>query len=103
MEFIDLALAFGMLQLPHPLLGHDVNFRGIARRSTHVEVQHSSAYEHHHHYAQGNDGPADFKQERAFNLCCLATMAAAIFRRENRNHREDEDSHRYADSDEKNV
>ena len=26
MQFVDLALAFLMLQLPHPLLGYDINF-----------------------------------------------------------------------------
>src|SRR5438876_10515056 len=30
-QFTDLALAFGGPQLPHPLRGHDVNFRGDAR------------------------------------------------------------------------
>ena len=29
-EFVDLALAFGVFEFPHPLLGDDVDFGGIA-------------------------------------------------------------------------
>src|SRR5437667_11068908 len=46
-EFIDLALAFGVLQLPHPLLGHDIDFRSIAWWSAHFEEEHRAPDEHH--------------------------------------------------------
>ena len=39
-QFVDLALAFFVLQLPHPLLGHDVDFGGAARWRPLPEVDH---------------------------------------------------------------
>ena len=37
-QFVDLALAFGVFQLPHPLLGDDVDFGRVAGRRAALEV-----------------------------------------------------------------
>src|SRR6202158_1595882 len=60
-QFIDLALAFGVLQLPHPLLGHDVDFRGVARWSALLEKDHRPPEKNHQEHAHGDYRPRQFQ------------------------------------------
>ena len=67
-QFVDLALSFFMLQLPHPLLGYDVDFGSAAWRRPLREVNHRAPQEDHDENTQRNDRPGDFQRGRAFNL-----------------------------------
>src|SRR6266568_7332705 len=58
-QFIDLADAFHVLQLPHPLFCDDVNFTGVLGRSAHLEEENCAPDKDHYKNAKRNDGPAD--------------------------------------------
>ena len=68
MEFIDLALAFVVLEFPHPLLGDDVNFGGIARRRAAFEINDCAPGKNHHEDKKRNDRPGNFQGDGAFDL-----------------------------------
>ena len=61
---VDLALPFGMLELPHPLLADDVDRRGVVRGAIGVEVDVRPPDEHDHEDAQRRQRPEPFQQLR---------------------------------------
>src|SRR5215472_5365510 len=82
MELVDLALTLHVLDLPHPLLCHDVNFSSARGRSPFFEEQNRAPYEESQHHAKRNDRPSDFEDHRAFDLMGLVAGPNAIFDRE---------------------
>src|ERR1700732_3899395 len=70
-QFIDLALAFGVLQLPHPLLGHDVHFRGVAGWSALLEIDHRAPEKNHQEHAHGDNRPGQLQGSGTCDLLCL--------------------------------
>src|ERR1700676_1486609 len=69
-----------MLQLPHPLLADDVDFRGIFGRSVFLKEDDRTPGENNHENTQGDDGPGDFQNDRTFNGMSFTPMAAAELR-----------------------
>ncbi len=65
-ERIDFARAVGMLKLPHPLLGDDVDFHRILRHVELLGVERGGEPEHEDEDEQGGDRPADLDLARQF-------------------------------------
>ena len=63
-QLVDLALPVGVLELPHPLLAHDVDVQGLGRRPGLREVDVRAPDEHHQADDQRDDRPADLERER---------------------------------------
>jgi hypothetical protein len=61
-QFVDLALPFLMLQLPHPLLADRVDLDGVVRRLAGGEVNARAPGEHHHGDAERNHAPQNFQR-----------------------------------------
>ena len=78
MQRVDFALAFGVLEFPHPLLGYDVDFGGIARRRTLLKVDHGSPQEDHHENAERDDGPGQLKRHGTLDLFSQHALAVTI-------------------------
>ena len=64
-QLVDFAPAVGLLQLPHPLLGDDVDFQRFFRRAAHVDVDAGAPAEHHHREQERNSHPRRFESHRA--------------------------------------
>ncbi len=92
-QFVDLALAFGVFELPHPLLGDDVDFGRIARRRAALEVDDRAPGEDHHEDAERNDRPGEFEGSGAFDLFGQNAFAMAIARGEIDDGDEDQKGH----------
>jgi len=58
-QFVDLALPLGVLELPHPLLGHHVDLQRVAWRAAFVEKDAGAPTEHHHREVKRNHSPED--------------------------------------------
>src|SRR5579864_8686499 len=79
MQFVDLTLPFGMLDLPHPLPARDENFHRALGRFRIPEIQHGTPYENHSDEQSGYGGPKYFERERSFDrLGALVRRAPAI-------------------------
>src|SRR4029077_5045438 len=98
-EFINLALAFGMFELPHPLLGDDIDFGRIAGRSASLEVDNCSPGEDHHEDAERNNRPAEFERRGAFDLFGWNAFAIAIAGSKIDQGGEDEQGHQPGDDE----
>src|ERR1051326_7945052 len=82
-----------MLDLPHPLLCHDINFsRTLGRRSL-LEVNQCSPGKNHHENAEGYNRPGNFEGCRAFDLFGAAILLTAVADRKDRDHDEDREAH----------
>ena len=64
-QLIDLALAAGMLEFPHPLLGKDVHLEGAGGRIVLVEVQLGRPDEEDQAQRERNDRPGDLQLDVA--------------------------------------
>src|SRR5215467_11685419 len=78
MECIDLALPAGVLKLPHPLLGHSVNFERVSGWALKLEIKNGAPNEDHHGDAKRNHCPYDLKQRGAVDLLRLPLRGFAI-------------------------
>ena len=67
-KFVDLALTFLVLQLPHPLLGDDIDFGRASGRRALLEVNHRAPNKDNEENEQWNHRPGDFQRGRAFDL-----------------------------------
>src|ERR1700748_3591789 len=56
-KFIDLTLAFHVLELPHPLLGNGINFCGSLRRRTALEVNNCTPHKDDKKNSKRNKSP----------------------------------------------
>src|ERR1700722_6385419 len=65
MQLVDLALAFGMLQLPHPLLSDHIYLLRVVRRPRHSEEKVRAPDKHDHGQSEGDDAPEDLQAHRA--------------------------------------
>ena len=77
-QFIDLALALGVFQLPHPLLGNDVDFGRVGRRRALLEKYQRAPYEDDHEDEEGNRAPGNFEGVRTFDLFGADTGTMAV-------------------------
>ena len=67
-QFVDLALTLGVLDLPHPLLSDDINFGSVLGRSAFLEIDQSSPAKDHHKNEEMNCAPCNFQRSRALDL-----------------------------------
>ena len=103
MEFIDLALTFGMLDLPHPLLGHNVDFGGVGGRSALFEIDHRAPGENDHEDKERDGAPSDFERDRTFNLFGGNAGAVTVAGGEKDYQGADQQGHHPGDDEQKNV
>ncbi len=94
MQRIDLALPVGILQLPHPLLGDDVNFTRIRRRLLDFEVEFRAPGEHSQKEDERYQRPCRFHFDIALDLLrefvlVLAVIAKSPIDQQDRNRRGD--------------
>src|SRR6202521_1475612 len=101
MQLVDLLQAVGLLRLPHPLLGDDVNIERIERRAAKVYVDDSAPAEHGHGQNQGNDHPHGLETRITVdgNTDGIAFLAV-VLEEENDNRRGDSDREEKTNSDE---
>ena len=92
-QFVDLALAFGVFQLPHPLFGDDVDFGGVARWGAALEVDDGAPGEDHHEDEERDDRPGQFERRGTFDLLGQNAATAAVARGEVDDRGEDERRH----------
>jgi hypothetical protein len=89
-----------MLDLPHPLLADDVDFRGADRRPREVEEHLGAPAEHHHGDAERDDCPEQLEGQRAVNRHAdLVVVLPAELDRENDDERRDEHREERGDRD----
>src|SRR4051812_22143252 len=60
-QLVDLALPFGMLDLPHPLTADDGDLERTHRRLSLVQKNRCAPEKQHHRDAERHRGPKDFK------------------------------------------
>ncbi len=79
-QFVDLALTGGMLELPHPLFTDDVDFLGIFWRPVLDKVNFRAPEKNRHGNQQGNHRPESLQFHRAFDRAWdFRGIAPAIF------------------------
>src|SRR5262249_17319746 len=79
-EFVDLTLSFGVLELAHPLLGDDVDFGGIARWRAALEENDRAPGEDDEENAERNNRPGKLQRCGTFDLFRHHTLAMAVTR-----------------------
>src|SRR5260221_11431660 len=92
-ELVDLALAFHVLDLPHPLFSDDIDFGRVCGRSALLEKYDRAPDEEGQHDKERNDRPADFEDGGPFNRMGITSGHATILNREHRDRDKDERGH----------
>ena len=59
-QFVDFAIAFLMLDFPHPLFADDIDFQRVRRRNFFVKICFCAPRKNSHRDERGNDCPGDF-------------------------------------------
>src|ERR1700679_3810775 len=67
-QFVDLALTFGVFPLPHPLLGYDVHFGCTRGRDALSEVDGRAPGENYHEDQKRNHAPGNLERSGTFAL-----------------------------------
>ena len=102
-KLVDLALAVGLLGLPHPLLADDVNVQGVLRRAAVIHIDDRAPSEHPHGQEQRNDHPGGLKAHVTVhrNTQFVGTLAMES-EKEKDNRDGDGDGEKQTDRDEEN-
>ncbi len=95
-QFVDLALAARILELPHPLLAHHVNIHRVGRGNGVQKEDLGAPPEEGEHHQEGDDGPGDFQPQRAVDGLRNFIAAAPVLDRKDEDHAEDEHRHHHA-------
>ena len=103
MQFVDLALTFGVLHLPHPLFCHHINFGRICWGGTLFEVDHGAPGENHHEDGEWNRTPSNFQSGGTFDL--FGADAGAVTEPGGKKDHNDENQqgHHASDNEQENV
>src|SRR5277367_4820991 len=72
-ELVDLALAFDVFNLPHPLFSHDINLGRVGRRSALLKEYDCAPDEESQHHEERNHRPADFEDGGTLDLLGFAS------------------------------
>ena len=92
---VDLALAAGMLELPHPLFAGGVDVEGVVGHALDAEVEPRAPDEHDHEDEEGDDDPGRLERfRRLVVLGQLVLRRAAVL--DGQPEDDDEDEHRDA-------
>ncbi len=93
-QLVDLALAFRILDLPHPLLSDCVNVHRVGGRAGVGEEDFGAPPEERQHDQERNHGPGYFQTQGAVNrLGDFVGRTAAIFDGENEDRDENQGGH----------
>ena len=98
-QLVDLALAAGMLDLPHPLLADDIDVEIGRRRPVQPDVAFGAPHKQHEEGEQGSDGPGDLDGPALLpGVAARCGAAAAIADAEQPDQPEDQRQDRRADA-----
>ena len=78
MQFVDFPSAIWVLQLPHPLLGDDMDLAGIRRRARHAEIDHGGPDKDADEHQQRGARPGDFEAERSARAPGVCRRAGTV-------------------------
>src|SRR5438309_1344 len=93
MEFVDLALTFHVLELPHPLLGDGVDLGGILGRLALLEAGDCAPGKEDHENAERNQAPGNLERVRAIDLLGALAGPLAVAHGEDQNQGENGNGH----------
>ncbi len=101
-QYVDLALPFLVLELPHPLLAYGIHFHGVARWPGLGKVKRRSPDENEHRDRRRNQCPSQLQRHRALDLGGDRILFSAIAPGEETHqaHNQDGEKRRYADQEE---
>src|ERR1700722_15266061 len=77
-EFIDLALAFDVLNLPHPLFSDHIHFGCVGGRSALLEKYNCAPDKKSDHYKERKNRPSDFEERGTLDGMGLAAGNTAV-------------------------
>jgi hypothetical protein len=100
---VDLARAFLMLQLPHPLLGHNINLGGVPRESALLKINDRAPGEDEKKDEHGDDRPGNLQSGGTFDLFRLRARAAPVLQDKHQNGGENRRTHERRQQHQKNV
>src|SRR5678816_437861 len=103
MQRVNLTHAFGMLKLPHPLLGNGINLHCVTGRRSLPEVEDRAPCKEDQEKDHGEDRPGKFQGIGAFDLMGMVAGALAIFDGENDDGQRNENCHRSAHHQQEDV
>src|SRR5216684_1772196 len=103
-QFVDLALPFRVLDLPHPLSAGDEDFHRALGRLRIPEIQRGTPYEDHRDDQSGDGGPKHFERERSLDrLGAIVRRATPIFDHEIENDRENQSRKKQRDGGQEKI
>src|SRR2546430_13810761 len=92
-QFVNFAMAFFVLEFPHPLFCHHVDPGSSARRRALLEKDDRAPHEDDHENSEWYDRPGNFQYRRAFNLLGSVAGTATILGGKGQDHHEDGHAH----------
>src|SRR5271169_540310 len=99
-KFVNLPVAVGLLNFPHPLLADDVDVQSVLRRVAEIDVDNRTPSKHGQGENRGNHNPHDFQSHVAVNRNADFVLAlAVVFKEENHDRRGDRNSEEERDED----
>ncbi len=103
-QLVHLAVAVGVLDLPHPLLAGDVDLDRVGGRPRDAEEDRGAPGEHDEHQAERDDGPDDLEQAGLVDVGRdLVGRPAAVLDREDDDERADQERKEGRDGDQEEV
>src|SRR5438105_10028911 len=103
MQLIDLAMALGMLDFPHPLLADDINFHRVGGGTGLINEDSSGPEKHDHRNAERNDRPDDFEGEIVRGFRGRRFGPAAILQREINDEHENQERKKSTDNEHEEI
>src|ERR1700686_288501 len=99
-EFIDLTLAFDVLNLLHPLFSDHIHFGCVGGRSALLKINDCAPDKKSNHYKEWKNRPSDFEERGPFDWMGLAAGNATVLNGRHRDHNKDERRHDARDQEE---
>ena len=104
MKFIDFAISFRVLSFPHPLFADDVDFEGVGWRPLLVKIKIGPPGIEADHEQKWNCDPGNFDGDFGeTRFTAIGLFATAIFEQEIDHRQQDEQDHRGAEGDEREI
>src|SRR5229473_1220507 len=103
MQLVQFALTFHVLQLPHPLLRHYVNFGGVLARSASVEEDHRAPDKNNQKNPHRNHRPTNLQYQGAMDGRSFASVTPPVLKAKDGDHCKDCQRRRHRQHYQKNV
>src|SRR6476646_2366801 len=100
---IDFALATRMLELPHPLLAHAIDYQGVLGRVLNVIVEYRAPDKNDHGDTERDDGPHNFQQGGTVDLLRFLTRTSTVPDNKEEDQQGDEQGEERGDQHQKQV